>query len=328
MSQFRKDPVSGEWVILAPARFFRPHSTPTTRSKRIVSAKSKCPFEDLEGSGNWPPILEYDEKGRWEIALIRNKFPALVHAPFCAVEMKAGPYAVMEGVGWHDLIITRDHRKGFPELSADHAFRVFEFFAEHYRSVAKDKCLIYLSVFGNWGPLAGASISHPHYQLVALPVIPPSVSRSLETSLQYSRKTKRCIHCDLIAFERKTKTRIIAENKTAIAVAPFASHKDYEVRIFPKSHQPFFERAPREVLADAADLLQTVLARMKDRLNDPDYNFFIHTAPLKRQGSYDHYHWHLEAVPKIPGSIPAGFELATGVDIDTVDPDFTAKLLR
>jgi UDPglucose--hexose-1-phosphate uridylyltransferase len=324
MSQFRKDPVSGEWVILAPERGLRPHSFKNT--KRVLAPKSKCPFEDLMKSGNWPPVLEYDEKGKWQIVVLPNKYPALKHEALCPQELADGPYRVTEGIGYHELLITRDHAKSFPMLPPVHALEVFRLFGERYRTIDKDHCMAYLSVFANWGPSAGASIAHPHYQLMALPVIPPVIQHSYDGSAAYFKKNKSCVHCDIIATERKKKVRIIAENSEAIAMAPFVSRDPYEVKIFPKKHSARFEGSTEAALKGVAVLLQSTLAAMKKKLGDPDYNFYIHTAPLLDQLKYDHYHWHVEVAPKI--SIPAGFELATGIDINAVDPDTVAKLLR
>ncbi len=324
MSQFRRDPVSGEWIIIAPERAARPH--PVQQRKRLSTPLAKCPFEDLHGSGNWPPILEYDEKGKWQMAIIPNKYPALVHAERCPRELQVGPYHVTEGLGYHELLVTRDHKKGFADLAPRHALQAFRMFRERYRAIDRDECMAYLVVFGNWGPSAGASLTHPHYQLMALPVIPPNVARSYAGSERHFRRAKRCVHCDIIAAERKAGTRVIFENSGAIAIAPFVSHSPYEVKIFPKRHHAAFERSPEGVLADAAALLQKVLGRMRARLGDPDYNFYIHTAPLREHERYAHYHWQIEVVPKM--GIPAGFELSTGIDIDQVDPDRVAALLR
>ncbi len=324
MSQFRKDPVSGEWMLIAPERSHRPHTFKKTVRK--AQPKAKCPFENLEANGNWPPLLIQGKGKAWRAVLVPNKYPALRHALNCPVEMVQGPYRLTDGVGYHELVITRDHQKDFPLLSSPHAIEVFKLFRERYRTIDEDGCMVYLSIFGNWGPSAGASVAHPHYQLIALPVLPPSIARSYAGSEAYFKKTKHCIHCDLIAAEKKDATRIIAENSEAIAFAPFVSRMPYEVKIFPKRHTPGFRDATDASLAGAAVLLQKVLRSMKKKLGDPDYNFYMHSSPLKDSRRYDHYHWHIEVVPKL--GTPAGFELSTGLIINDVDPEQTAKLLR
>ncbi len=324
MSQFRRDPVSGEWIILAPERAKRPEEL-HKKQKRIILPKSSCPFEDLKKSGNWPPLAEFDGENGWAAVLLPNKFPALSHAERCPRTAKSGPYQVTDGVGYHELLVTRDHTKNFGDISPELAAQVFRMFASRYKTIDRDKCMAYLSIFGNWGPSAGASVGHPHYQLMALPIVPPNVARSYAGSERYFDKHRRCVHCDILKFERKVKVRIIAENKTAIAFAPFASVSPFEVRIFPKKHISAFERSPEEVLTGAAELLQKVIRHIKKKLSDPDFNFYIHTAPL-REENYRHYHWHIELVPHL--TQPAGFEFATGIDVNVVAPEAAAKILR
>lgn len=315
---------------MAPERTKRPDDITKKRKSRKLSPVKRCPFEDLKKTGNWPPTIEYKEKGEWQVVAIPNKYPAFTPVHGKPVESELGLhdflYHLTEGVGYHELVVTRSHSRDFPKLPPTHAFQVFKIFTDRYKSIDRDKYMAYLSIFGNWGPTSGASISHPHYQLMAMPVIPPDVAQSYEGSRKYFKRYKRCIHCAMLKFEMKEGKRVVAENPKAVAIAPFVSHKPYEVRIFPKKHFFAFELSPEAVLKDAAELLQKVLGRMKARLNDPDYNFYIHTAPLHEHEKYDHYHWHIEITPKI--GLPGGFELATGMDVNVVEPEATAKLLK
>lgn len=325
MPQFRKDPVSGEWIIMAPERAKRPENFKKKRVRPTGDLKS-CPFEDLKKTGNWPPILQFPEKGDWRMVVVANKYPALEHKNECPVAVSTGPYESMEGVGYHELLITRDHRKDFGGLPPQDALQVFKMFAKRYAGIDKDSCMAYLSIFGNWGPASGASIAHPHYQMMALPIVPPIVMRSYEGSEKYFKKYKRCIHCELVDFERKAKVRVVDENSSAIAIAPFVSYSPYEVKIFPKGHATCFEHSTDYTWKGVAELLQGVIRKMKRKLNDPDYNFYIHTGPLKNQSRYKHYHWHIEISPRV--TLAAGFEFATGIDVNVVSPEMTAKILR
>ena len=130
----------------------------------------------------------------------------------------------------------------------------------------------------------------------------------------------------MVRYERQVKKRVILENSEAIVIAPFVSRMAFELRLFPKRHLPYFERTPSSTIVAISDLLQKALQLVKIHLQDPDLNFFIHTSPLKHQENYPFYHWHIEIVPKV--TIPAGFELSTGVDINTVDPDYVASFFR
>ncbi|HUX35736.1 MAG TPA: DUF4921 family protein [Candidatus Paceibacterota bacterium] len=326
MSELRQDLVSGDWIILSTERAKRPHDLLEKKKKRRPTPISKCPFEDLQKSGNWPPI-ELQPGGKdWRIAIIQNKYPALKHANICATHFKTGPYEQLDGIGRHELAITRSHDKNLAHLSEGEGLELFELLQRRYMKLKKDDCLRYTSTFFNWGENAGASLYHPHMQMITLPIIPPDISHSLNGSKNYFKKHRRCVHCDIIKFEEKNKKRIILKNDFAIAVAPFVSRQPFEIKVFPRNHQPHFEKTPLADLKGIVSALQEVLRKVEKNLNDPDLNFFIHTAPYKDPAHYKHYHWHIEVLPKI--STMAGFELGTGVDINVVDPDAAAAMLK
>lgn len=327
LNELRKDPVAGEWVLIAPNRAKRPRDF-VRKNKRKPTHISRCPFEHPQKSGNAAPILEYTRKGNWAVQVIPNLYPAVSHKDTCAVRRTEGIYTRVEAVGYHELVLTRDHHANFPKLSPQEARLVFRALKERYKFFTRDKCLRYVSMFHNWGRDAGASVYHPHYQIISLPIIPFRVQESLQASLTYRFNHRRCIHCRIIAEERKHKKRIIYENKHAIVFTPFVSQEPFELRVFPKEHGAYFERASEDVISSVVEALQYALMRLERKLNDPDYNFFIHTAPIpgKRHGEFSYYHWHIEIQPKI--STAAGFELGTGIEITVVDPDIAAAYLK
>ena len=328
-SELRQDLVSGDWIVIAPRRAKKPQQL-IKKEKRIRSPIKNCPFENPQKSGHKKPILIYRKtKGKnqgWFVQVVKNKYPALIHRNIRPEIFHRGPYSVIEGVGHHDLIITKDHNKNFSRLSGPEANLVFKAFQERYRTLANDSCSAYVSIFHNWGPKAGASIYHPHYQIISVPVVPPDISRSLSGSSRYFRKFKKCVHCAMINWEKKIRRRIIYENEGAIAFAPFISREPFELRVFPKKHLSYFEDTSKKDLEWTIEALQKSLIKMEKKLYDPDYNFFIHTAPILNKKKYGYYHWHIEILPKI--SISAGFELGTGMEITIIDPDQAAKLLR
>lgn len=326
MSELRQDVTSGDWVIIAPGRAKRPLFLDRKKKPRVPTPKSECPFEDLRKSGNWPPIAIYPNEKDWQIVLLQNKYPALTHENVShAMPLFHGIYCHQAGVGHHDLVITRDHNKNFADISPSMAAKLFDVFQERHRAMAQDPHNAYVSTFFNWGPSVGGSVWHPHYQILTLPIVPPHIVRSLAGSKAYFKKTHRCVRCDIIREERKHKHRIVAENKFAIAFTPYASKNPFEVSIFPKSHIAAFGETPSSILHGTAALLQSVLRQMKTRVNDPDLNFFIHGAPLDH-GKYSYHHWHIEIVPRI--SLFGGFEYSTEIDINVVDPDAAAAILR
>lgn len=327
-SELRQDLLSGEWILVSPGRFRKVEEMLKKTKKRVQTPKTRCPFEHPLDTVNEHILLQYpeDQKKKWNLLVLQNGFPAVRHNDKKVSVQKSGPYGVIEGAGHHDLLITRDHHKNFPMLSREGAFQVFQAFRDRYLQIMNDKNVAYISLFQNWGPKAGASVYHPHYQIIGIPVIPTTIARSLQGSGQYMRKHHRCAHCDQIAWEMKEGKRIILENEYALAFTPYFSKNPFEIIVIPKKHRSFFENTLDDELQGITDLLQGVLKLLAKKLHDPDYNFFIHTAPVVQKEKYKHYHWHIEIYPKL--SIRAGFEVSTGVEINVADPDLVAKTLQ
>jgi UDPglucose--hexose-1-phosphate uridylyltransferase len=325
MSELRQDLTSGDWVLLAPGRAARPKFLDQKKKPRKPSPKSTCPFENLKKSGNWPPIFVFPNEKKWEVAVLPNKYPAVERGAVCSVPLRHGIYHARTAVGTHNLLITRDHSKPFVDLSNAEATKVFEVLQAFHTMAAKDKCAAYISSFYNYGPGAGASIWHPHYQMLTLPIVPPHTVHSLRGTNEYFKKYGRCVRCDIIKVESKKKVRIVAENEHAIALAPYASKRPFEVSVVPKKHWPSFRETPPAAVRGIALALQSVMRRMKKNLNDPDLNFFVHDTPLDNK-DYRHHHWHIQVIPRT--SSDAGFEFSTNIEINVVDPDQAAAILR
>jgi UDPglucose--hexose-1-phosphate uridylyltransferase len=195
---------------------------------------------------------------------------------------------------------------------------VIKAYQQRYKMLEKNKYIEYILIFHNHGELAGASLSHPHSQLVALPIIPPDVSNSINGGINFYKKHKKCVHCVMLDYEKKEKKRIIYQNKHFITLAPYASRVSYEIRIFPIKHSSDFEEMPRNQRLFFAESLKDALLRLKKALKNPDYNFFIHTASAKVK-NVPYYHWHIEILPRTYKW--AGLELGTGIEVVEVSPE-------
>lgn len=326
--EFRRDLITGEWVIVAPNRNRRPHEFIKPASKRIPPPAKKDPFIDPQSSGNATPSFVWPERGDWQVQIFENKYPALFHdGDNCPQFKNAGPYETGPSLGYHELVVTRDRVKTFPKLKFRHALAVFEGVRERYQFFSKDKCMRYAIMFHNWGASAGASVFHPHYQLVGLPLIPPEVERAIAGAHDFYKKHHRYAYSTIIDIERQHKSRIVFENKDAIAFTRFASKEPFDVRIFPKKHLPYFADTDDSTLAGFVKAVQATLSKVERRLKDPDYNFYLHSAPLQSSHESDHYHWHLDIIPRI-GTLAAGFEVGTGVEVTIIDPDDAARILN
>jgi len=326
-SELRQDLVSGDWVAIATARAKRPNAFIEKKKRKFLQSKSACPFEQLLS----PRELVYARDGReaaddWWIQAVPNKYPAFTRGA-CATPHTAGPYVWTEGVGFHEVIITRDHTRAIARMRQDEVEQIIRVYQERMLAMYRDDCVKYVSIFHNHGSQAGATISHPHSQIIALPVVPPDVARSIRGSADYFHQHTACVHCAMIAYERKAGERLIYENDYCLVLAPYASKTAFELRIFPKKHRARFEEVVAEERVSVADALRVSLAKLAGGLKDPDYNFFFHTAPVGAgKEEFGHYHWHIEIIPKT--AIWAGFEIGTGIEISAIAPEDAAAFLR
>lgn len=339
ISELRRDPVSRDWVVIAVGRAKRPHFR--KRKPSLKESMARCPFQKLPetlvlyslNDREDPRTRKQKHPGPkeiwdspWWVRVVKNLYPAFGRGK-CTVEHTRGPYKWMEGVGHHEVVITKDHWRSFAEMSDEETELVVRAYQDRYLSFKEDVCVKYISLFHNKGWSAGASIFHPHSQIIAIPVIPPDINRSFKGAARYYKKTGHCVHCVVLDYELEVQERIVYENEHFLVFAPFASKTAFETRIFPKRHSPYFEEINPEERLAFANSLRVALAKLFKALSDPDYNFFIHTAPLVRDTKeFQHYHWHLEILPKT--SFWAGFEISTGIEISTVSPEEAAKTLR
>ena len=324
VSEFRQDPVSGDWILLAP---FRSKGHKFEGRAETKLSKNKCPFENPSKFGNAPPVLVYqnEAKNDWFLQIIPNKYPA-VGPGICGPIRKKDLYKAQTGVGFHELVIFRDHDRYLADFTKEEIKKVLLAYQERYRSLAKEKCVKYISIFHNHGQEAGSTVPHPHSQILALPIIPPDVSHSISGSRRYFHEHNRCAHCQMINKELKEKKRIIYQNKDMVVIAPFVSRTEFEIRIFPKKHFAYFDKIKNEDLEFLADALKFAFLKIYKKLKDPAFNFFIHTAPTIKSWNYSHYHWHVEILPKF--DIFGGFELGTGIDIVSIAPEKAAEILK
>jgi UDPglucose--hexose-1-phosphate uridylyltransferase len=330
VNEFRKDIASGEWVLISSMRARRPHDA---HRERLVQSVQECVFEPDRLSEQSAPLLAYthgvqdSDSPDWTTIVIKNKYPALQEGT-CGEAQQHGPHMVHAAYGFHEIVITRDHDRHFAHFSTEETLEVLQCYRDRYQAIAQDDCGDYISIFHNHGRAAGASVYHNHSQIISTPVVPPEVARSVRNAGEYFRREGRGVHEVMIEWEKKEGKRIVYENELFIAFCPFVSKAGYEVRIFPKLRQPKFEAATDADLRGCAEALNTVLRKLHAALDDVDYNFYIHTAPVAKasQDDAEAYHWHLDVVPRIP--VAAGFELSTAININSFDPDDCAEHLR
>ncbi|OGI14424.1 MAG: galactose-1-phosphate uridylyltransferase [Candidatus Moranbacteria bacterium RIFCSPHIGHO2_12_FULL_54_9] len=322
-SELRQDIVTGDWVVIATGRAKRPDEF--AQFQRVAADDAEDPFENPEASGQEQDILIYRRAdGDWSLRVFPNKYPAFSRGR-TARELSEGPYFAMTGAGYHEVIVTQDARRSLALLDVWEGAEVFDAYQERYLALMNKKSVNYIQIFHNHGKEAGASLPHPHSQLMAIPVISPYIALELTGAERYYQSTKRKVYGMITEYESETKKRVIFENEHFIAFCPFASRAAFEIWIVGKRANPYFERITDEEKFAVAEALQRSLYSLYQGLNDPPYNFYIHTAPCDGK-DYPHYQWHIEILPHT--ATWAGFELSTGIEVSTLQPEAAAEYLR
>lgn len=328
MSELRRDPIIGRWVIISTERGKRPTDFPKESSN---GSGGPCPFDPGNEGLTPSEILAYGEPGRhkngpgWWLRVIPNKFPAL------GIEGQInrqgeGMYDKMNGIGAHEVIVeTPDHTKSLADLSNKQVEDVLWAYRDRVMDLKRDIRFEYALIFKNSGRAAGATLAHAHSQLIATPVVPKRVREEVNGSKSYYDYKERCVFCDIIKQEISLDIRVVAENDDFVAICPFASRFPFEVWVLPKVHDSDFEDIQKHCSVNLASMLKGVLGKLKNVLEDPPYNFVIHNAPLK-ENKLPHYHWHIEIIPKLTSV--AGFEWGSGFYINPTPPEEAAKFLR
>jgi len=328
MPELRKDPISSRWVIIATERGKRPSDfnwDPPPRQSGF------CPFCPGNEEKTPPEIIAYRNGGGlpntpgWRVRVVANKFPALVIEGDLSRQGE-GMYEKMTGVGAHEVIIETPHHDQTLATMPQHQVEdVLWAYRERILELKKDPRLQYVLIFKNRGEAAGASLEHPHSQLIATPIIPKRVQEEVDGAKQYYDYKERCVFCDMIQQELAHKRRVVSTNDHFVALAPFASRFPFETWVLPRMHNASFEDARKEEYGSLARILRETLQRIERVLASPPYNFVIHTSPF-REGDRLHYHWHLEITPRLIQI--AGFEWGTGFYINPTPPEEAAQYLR
>jgi UDPglucose--hexose-1-phosphate uridylyltransferase len=235
-------------------------------------------------------------------------------------------YDCMNGVGSHEIIVESPlHNQSFSELPAEHFTDVLWACRERFVELSRDRRIKYIVYFRNEGQEAGATMEHPHSQIIALPLVPSSVLTQIEGMNLYAGFRDRCAYCDIAAQEKESGERIVSRTDTHLTFVPFAAKSAFETWIMPLEHQPSYAELSYADIEATAAAVQEAIQRLDRRLKRPAYNMALRTAPVNTTRP-DDFHWHIQVSPRF--EVTAGFEMGTGVYINTVPPEEAAKLLR
>ena len=328
MPELRKDPIVQRWVVMAPDRAKRPMDVKD--DPKAVEGEFD-PFAEGNESATPPEIMAYRNYGSqpngpgWRVRVVPNKFPAL-QIEGNLEKRGDGIYDMMNGIGAHEVIIECPHGEtNMSRLSVDNIREVLWVYHDRLVDLKRDRRLVHALIFKNKGSLAGASLQHCHSQLMATSVVPITIWEEINGSLEFFNYRGRNIFEDMIQQELATGSRIVLDTANFVVFCPFASRFPFETWILPKQQSSHFENIQRPAIEELGTVLKTVLRKLELALDDPPYNYVIHTAPFN-QPELPHYLWHMELFPRI--TRVAGFEWGSGFYINPVLPEQAAEFLR
>jgi len=340
MSELRYDPLQGRWVIIAANRSRRPHDLINFAEPEQTA--TFCPFcpgnesrtpAEIVASGRAPAAAP-DSTG-WAVRVVPNRYPAL------SVEgdLEAGGGSLfdrMRGVGAHEVVVEAPrHDLDLATMTEEHLTDLLTIWQERIRDLFRDRRLQYILVFKNHGAAAGATLAHPHSQVIGTPIIPGAVAREFSLAREHYVVKQRCLFCDIIREELERQERVVRVDDQFVTITPYASRFPFELLILPRRHRHCFLSLSHALLQGLTRSLQDVCKRLKHVLADPPFNLVLHTAPnpdaFRTFGKQwptlvDDFHWHLEIQPRL--TRVAGFETGTDFYINPTAPEAAASFLR
>ena len=339
--------VPSESVLVATARSMRPKKEETPSPHDSSPRVETCPFCRGNEAMTPSPISQVPEGSDWQVRIVENLYPVLDDEREDP-DLAFGLQQTIDGYGRHEVVIDHScHGIRIHEMTKEHITLLLSIYQDRMEKLYhSDNLLRYVLVFKNFGPAAGASISHTHSQIIAMPVVPDNVQAEVRNSAVFYQTVQRCIFCSLIdealnfettiynkesgAIQRRIDVGqfVIERSSRFIAIKPFASRFEWEVHILPLKHSPDFLETSPEDLADLASLFRKTMARLNTVLGSAQYNFFFHSLPHGPEytGSSRSFHWHIEICPRT--SIPTGFEMGSGLFVNTICPEDAAERLR
>jgi len=328
MPEFRKDPITGRWVILAPEREKQPRRPGEMND---AACSEPCPFCAGNEAMTPPEVMAYRNEPApanspgWSVRVVSNKYPALVD--FDARIFAPDPiYESRHALGVHEVIIeSPDHVVNMGALGVEQVTQILRAYRERMRELTKDPRWRYILLYKNHGDRAGATLEHIHSQLISLPAVPELANGELSGAKRHYESTGRCIYCEMIERELRQRERVVQNSAHFVVFCPFAPRFAYEIWILPKHHAAAFEQSSDEDILSLASTLRELIAKLNQALDNPPFNYLFHSIP-PRETQSAHYHWHIEILPQVARA--AGFEWGSGMHINSVTPEDAARLLR
>ncbi len=335
MSEIRYDLINDEYTIIAPKRLRRPDNFKTDCSIEEIDT-SNCPFcKGHENMTNKEIFSLKDIHGNWLTRVVPNLYKA-VQIELDWVNEDLGAFERWAGFGAHEVVIDTPR----------HLLRMDEWSIEEYKNwlitlkarlsdLRNDIRLVYFAIFKNQGKSAGATQSHPHSQIIALPIVPKNLQYKMNNAYRYYKKHGISIYQKVIYQESKMNERVIFESNSFIAIAPFASSFAFEVSIISKNRNfVSLSDLGDNNIEELANLIQKVIKSMYAQIGVFDFNIIFNTPPMQKNYATEDYFDDIAKIWRFALTITprlynlAGFEISSGMKINPMPPERVAKLLR
>lgn len=321
VSILRLDPLTGRWVVITAARGERPNAFVECTSPPVGDRCPFCPGNEDDTPGVISAYTLTDQDDDWLVRVIPNRYPAFTGHDAMAVSNLGPVYMQAPASGSHEVVIfSPEHKDGWADLSKPHVGLLMRALRDRVAAHSEDAGLRYSQIIVNYGREAGASVEHPHAQLLGMPFVPREI---MDEHGGFSRFRGNCIMCATVESEEWSGIRMVYSDDDVVVFCPFWSGTPYEMLVVPRVHEGHFNLTTDNQLAAAGRAVQTGLLSLRDAVGDIAYNIVFHGAAFR--GSTD-FHWHIHILPKV--TTIAGFELGTGVPINVVAPETAAGELR
>ena len=320
MSQLRLNPLTGRWVTVAAERAARPSELISRQLPVEAGPQRKCPFCPGNEEATPPALETYGPNGRWLVRVVPNLFPAFEGNEALRVQNLGPVFTQASASGVHEvLVFSPEHTDTWADLDDKHAGLAMAAIRDRMEDHARRSTVRYTQAIVNSGREAGASLEHPHGQLLGIPFVPGEIA---EEEAGFRRFEGSCLLCTLVEAEAQAGHRTVLEDDRVLVVCPFWSGAPYEMLVLPRHHEVHLENAsPADVVA-VGRAVRDALAMLRSKVGEAAYNLVFHTAPHHHEGPF---HWHVHIVPRLTSL--AGFEQGTGVMINIVAPELAARHL-
>lgn len=326
MTEIRLNLITRAWVIIAKEKSKKPEDFVIRRvKKRHPEFLETCPFCPGNESRTPDEVFRVHGGKGWNIRVVRHKFSKLSEEG----ERKRWDLGVkkgVSGVGIHELIVeTPIHNLTTATMPIEQLKGVIQTYKERFTEIYKDPRVEYIIIFKNDGPSAGTSIEHPLSQIVGIPITPLQIRERYEASMKFFDETGDCLICKTIHDELQDGVRVLFNTEHFLSFIPYAALSAFHIWIFPKRHAGCFADIRPEEIQDLAVNLKSIMVKLCVGLDCPDFNYVIRSGKPSNANS-EFIHWYMSIVPRV--DMATGFELGTGMHVNSLVPEISAEFLR